>query len=208
MSETRYSLWQVVGLVVVVLALCAASLLAGVYLGYQWGKARGTATALLETRGPEEAPVRPPTLQLPRDLEPPFSPFSERPYLGVYSETITPELAEAESLPVQEGAILREVAPDSPAEEAGLEPGDIILRVDQEPVNQVHSLRDRILAHRPGDQISLTVIRGDSRLSLEVTLGEQPAFGPFEFPFFSQESLPGFRFWIDCWPEPCPFFDD
>lgn len=97
-----------------------------------------------------------------------------RGYLGVAFRTITAALADSENLPVQQGALVEEVQADSPAQEAGLQVGDIITAVNDEPVDEEHTLADRLYAHEPDDTVTLTVLREGETLSLDVTLGERP----------------------------------
>jgi S1-C subfamily serine protease len=83
-------------------------------------------------------------------------------------------LAEAENLEVTEGAILREVAADSPAAKAGLKVGDVVTAIGDQPVNAENSLRDRVAAYNPNDSIELTVRRGAETIKISVILGERP----------------------------------
>ncbi len=207
MSQGRYSFWHLLVVVTLVLAVGAAALAGGLYVGYQWG--RSAAMANLQHQIPvqqgETPEVAPP---MPRSGFP--GPFRQRgPYLGVLYETVTPELAEQEDLSVDHGALVREVFPGSPADQAGLLPGDVIVAVDGESVGAELSLRDLVSQHDPGDRVTLEVRRGEERLALQVTLGERHQwrfFGEGEIPF-PQDALPRFRFRLDCRPEPCPFFE-
>jgi membrane-associated protease RseP (regulator of RpoE activity) len=202
MSEHRLSFWQVLGLLALVLTLCAVSLAGGVFLGYQWGRANGMALALRERASSQTETPRFTIPFLPEPNQPSDRPANQ-PYLGVRFEMITPELAEAEKLEVEEGAILREVTPGSPADKAGLKAGDIVQAVDGEAVNADHTLRDRIMAHQPGDEVTLKILREGETLEVKATLGTRPASLPFargEFPL-----TPGFHFEFRCSPEPCPF---
>jgi membrane-associated protease RseP (regulator of RpoE activity) len=90
---------------------------------------------------------------------------------------------------VEEGARIVEVTPESPADQAGLREGDVILAVDRAPVGEGDpDLAARILQHEPGDTVELRVQRGDEELEFDVTLGMQavfeghPLFPPGEFP--------------------------
>lgn len=70
------------------------------------------------------------------------------------------------------GAQVTWVEKESPADEAGIEVGDIITAVDGQKIDEDHPLRDLILEHEPGDKITLTLTsRGESR-EIQVTLGE------------------------------------
>jgi membrane-associated protease RseP (regulator of RpoE activity) len=71
-----------------------------------------------------------------------------------------------------EGALVIEVEPESPAEEAGIKVGDTITAVDGQKIKEDHPFRDLILEHEPGEEITLTLRRwGDSR-EVQMTLGE------------------------------------
>jgi S1-C subfamily serine protease len=74
-----------------------------------------------------------------------------------------------------DGVLIRQVAPSSPAEDAGLREGDVITAIDGSEITTVEALIDAIGVHQPGDQVTLTVVwRGESR-EVEVTLAERPA---------------------------------
>ena len=68
------------------------------------------------------------------------------------------------------GAVVRDVAPDSPAAAAGIQPGDLIVSVDGQPVRGVTQLRARILAIQPGTEVVVEVVRGDETLAFDVVL--------------------------------------
>ena len=74
------------------------------------------------------------------------------------------------------GALLVEVMPDSPAKEAGLEKGDVIVAVDGQTLDAEHSLADIIAGYEPGDRVGLEVQRPGEEEPREVTveLGEHP----------------------------------
>lgn len=65
------------------------------------------------------------------------------------------------------------VTPGGPADEAGIQPGDVIVAVDGEPVSQPTELIVRVRAHLPGETIVLTVRTNDGDRDIEVVLGEQ-----------------------------------
>jgi len=206
MSERRFSLWHVLGIVGAVLALGAVSLGGGLFLGYQWGHAAGRAQALSRMRAQGDAPR--PVIPLPFERAPRPGGQAQRPYLGVRFEMITPELAAAENLSVESGAVIREVVPHSPADKAGLKAGDIVQQVDGEPVDAEHTLRERVAARHPGDAVTLTVLREGETHEIKVTLGHQEAGEELPFPEGDVRPGfrigPGFRFEFRCSPEPCP----
>jgi membrane-associated protease RseP (regulator of RpoE activity) len=69
--------------------------------------------------------------------------------------------------------LVLEVAEDSPAEDAGLRTGDLILAVDGQPLERDTDLREWISEYEPGDRISLTVRRGQRQADQEVKLGRR-----------------------------------
>jgi serine protease Do len=93
-----------------------------------------------------------------------------RGWLGVVVQDLTPPVAEA--LGLDHGVIVLKVLPGSPAEKAGLKPGDIILEVNGKPVKSVTDLQFEIMKTKPGNKVNLLVLRGDKKLSTEVTIGE------------------------------------
>jgi len=103
-----------------------------------------------------------------------------RPWIGVYYTPVTPAMAEAQDLPVEYGALIGTtggdpaVFPGSPAEEAGLQEGDIIVAIDGEQITAETDLSMLIVPHRPGDTITLRVVRDNSAREVDVTLGELP----------------------------------
>jgi serine protease Do len=104
-----------------------------------------------------------------------------RPFIGVFYVPVTPAIAEEQNLPVEYGALIaasgneNPVFPGSPADEAGLQEGDIIVGIDGAQVTVDTDLSMLILPHEPGDTITLRVLRGNSAQEVEVTLGELPA---------------------------------
>jgi putative serine protease PepD len=75
----------------------------------------------------------------------------------------------------QAGALIQEVAPDSPAAQAGLRPGDLVVAVDGQAIGEYSELGARIRAHKPGDQVTLKVIRDGSETTITATLAQRPA---------------------------------
>jgi serine protease Do len=103
-----------------------------------------------------------------------------RPWIGVYYSVVTPAIAEEQGLPSEYGALIgnangEAIFPGSPAEEAGLQAGDVIVAVDGERVDAETDLSTRILPHSPGDTITLRILRGNTTSEVEVTLGTLPA---------------------------------
>ncbi len=109
-------------------------------------------------------------------------------YLGVYLDTLTPAIAGRIGVDVTEGAIIVDVLPDTPAEEAGLRPAgfdrrnnlvfaDVVIAVDGKPIKDADDLVRYVQSRRVGDTITLTVVRGSTRLELKATLTKRPDLG-------------------------------
>jgi putative serine protease PepD len=88
-------------------------------------------------------------------------------YLGV-----TPSLATTGG---RDGALIQEVAPDSPAAKAGIQPGDLVVSVDGKAIENYSEMIAAIRAHKPGDQVTLKVVRGGSETTITATLTQRPA---------------------------------
>jgi S1-C subfamily serine protease len=96
--------------------------------------------------------------------------------LGIAGQTVDADTATLYGLPVTAGAVVVDVRPDSPADRAGLQQGDIITSIDDEPVGSVAELVGRIQQRRPGDEVTLQVARpGTDERTVTVTLGEATA---------------------------------
>jgi len=102
-----------------------------------------------------------------------------RPWIGVYYVPVDPALAAEQDLPVEYGALIGggggdAIFPGSPAEDAGLQAGDIVVSVNDEQLGADTDLATLILPHAPGDTITLRVLRDNSAREVQVTLGELP----------------------------------
>src|SRR5690606_9019489 len=97
-----------------------------------------------------------------------------RAFLGITFRDLDPELAEQFDLPVQHGILVWEVAPGSPADQAGIEPADIIIGLNGEEVGMGGDLRRILRGLSPGDTATLSIIRGTRRIERNVRLSEIP----------------------------------
>jgi serine protease Do len=95
-----------------------------------------------------------------------------RGYLGVHIQDLTPELARAFGLKDGSGVLIGDVSSDSPASRAGLKKGDVILKVNGEPVGAMNQLHVQIAQFAPGTQIKLQVWRNGSTQDVSVKLDE------------------------------------
>jgi 2-alkenal reductase len=96
------------------------------------------------------------------------------PFLGVRFGTIDAMLALDNNLPVNAGALISAVEQGGPAARAGLRSGDIVTKVNGKPIGPGQSLRALLLEYKPGDVVTLDVVRNGEQLSLDVTLGTRP----------------------------------
>ena len=95
-----------------------------------------------------------------------------RPFLGVSYVMIGKDLSRLRDLP--QGAFIREVVTDSPADKAGVAPADIIVALDGKPVNERTPLAFLIREKEVGDRVELKVNRNGEEITLWATLGEAP----------------------------------
>jgi S1-C subfamily serine protease len=109
--------------------------------------------------------------------------FSQ-PYIGVRYVSLTADVSNAYGLSVTKGAFIPPsndptVSPSiiagSPAAQAGLQENDIITQVDGVNIDQNHSLTSLLDKHVPGNNVTLTVLRGGNTQHIGVTLGSAPA---------------------------------
>jgi membrane-associated protease RseP (regulator of RpoE activity) len=94
---------------------------------------------------------------------------------------------------VTEGALITEVAENSPAADAGLQVGDIVTSVNGDVLDVERTLRDRLFAYEPGDQVTLDVLRDDQTTQIDVTLGQPEIRGMFPFDFMPFQFGPEMR---------------
>jgi putative serine protease PepD len=99
-------------------------------------------------------------------------------FLGIQGEDVTPALAAANGLSVQSGVLIGGFADDaagqSPAAQAGLQAGDVIIAVNGQSIGDSTDLATAVAGKKPGTPITVTVVRGSSQLTIQLTLGERP----------------------------------
>jgi Do/DeqQ family serine protease len=94
----------------------------------------------------------------------------QRAYIGVSIADVTSPLAKQSGITSTQGVYVSDVSPDGAAKEAGIRGGDVILKVKDVFVNSTSELQEQIGQHRPGDQVSVTVLRGDKKKTVLLTL--------------------------------------
>jgi serine protease Do len=119
----------------------------------------------------ESAPV--PSARTPR---PPVGPgrYLEGAYLGARIAPLSPDLAAYFALEADRGVLVTEVTPDSPAMRAGMKPGDVIVELNGDRMANPPALLAWLDERKPGDQVTVKVIRHGKPLSLTATLDPAP----------------------------------
>jgi S1-C subfamily serine protease len=114
----------------------------------------------------------------------------EHAYLGISGGTITPEIAKALNLPVEEGVLVAEAVKGGPAAEAGIQGGnteatiegssvtlggDIITELDGKKISGMDELVNIVNGKKTGEEIEVTLLRGGKKMTVTVKLGNRPA---------------------------------
>ncbi|MEE8399102.1 MAG: PDZ domain-containing protein [Desulfobacterales bacterium] len=100
------------------------------------------------------------------------------------------------NLPDNRGVIISNVAPNSPAKAAGLNPGDVIKQFNARPVKDVTHLQDMILKSKPNEIVPLTILRGGMEQSLNVSLVQHTPAGATRLPFIGPADIAIEGSWI------------
>ena len=95
-------------------------------------------------------------------------------WLGIVSQSVDYDLAEAFDLEVKYGVIVNELVKDSPAEESGLEIDDIVVAVDGEEITDYDDLVDLLDEREVGDQVTISLFRDGEKLDVQVELAKRP----------------------------------
>ena len=126
----------------------------------------------------------------------------ERGYLGISIQPVSDEIADSLGLPHDRGELVRAVVPDMPAAAAGLKIGDIVMKVNNQPVTPDRTLSGIVSDTAPGTRIPIEVLRAGKTLTLYAvvakrpnqqelakSLGNEPRANPFEGPQGQGEGL-------------------
>jgi serine protease Do len=104
-----------------------------------------------------------------------------RGWLGVAIQPVTPEIAQALGLVQQGGALVAQVTPDSPAAQAGMESGDVVIEFDGRKIEGPRDLSRMVAQTDVGKRVDITVLRNSDRKNLELTIRQldeaQPTAG-------------------------------
>ena len=98
--------------------------------------------------------------------------YFSRPYLGISWQQVTPRIARVYNLPVEWGVYVTQVAPGSPADQAGIETGDIITCMGEVSLDEEHSYINALFEYEAGQQVQVELARGRQVIQVEVFLGE------------------------------------
>jgi len=98
-----------------------------------------------------------------------------RGYIGATIQNFTPEMADAQGIPGQKGALVADLVPGGPAQKGGLLPGDLVVAVNGETVTSNTELTRSVARGRPGETLRLEVIRDGKRKIVEVRSGTRPS---------------------------------
>ena len=98
--------------------------------------------------------------------------YFARPYMGISFQPINPDIASRYDLPAQWGVYITKVAENSPASKSGLQEGDIITKIGDISLDETNSYVNALFEFKPGDQITLDVVRGNETIQVKMTLGE------------------------------------
>jgi serine protease Do len=98
----------------------------------------------------------------------------DRGFLGVTIQDLTPELAKAFKLDRSNGALVGDVSPSSPAENAGLKSGDVILQFNGTPVDNASQLKLRVAETPPGSKVTVQVDRNGENKAVDINVGSLP----------------------------------
>lgn len=97
-----------------------------------------------------------------------------RPYIGVYLQDITKDLADYFNLKSTEGALISYVVPNSPAEKAGLRQGDVILKINDKTIKKSSDVSEIVSNSKINQKLVLLIYRNGRTMYVSVTVGKKP----------------------------------
>ncbi|HVQ00508.1 MAG TPA: trypsin-like peptidase domain-containing protein [Candidatus Thermoplasmatota archaeon] len=98
-----------------------------------------------------------------------------RPWIGIIGLDMSPTLASYYNLGSDHGALVVRINEDSPADHAGLRPGDIIIQIEDILVNSVEDVRNAVWKRKVGEKVRIKIIRKNQQLTEDLELDEMPA---------------------------------
>ena len=100
--------------------------------------------------------------------------YVNRGFLGISPVTLSSSLATQVGAPVNEGIFIVRTTPGSAADNAGLQAEDVIVQMEDQPILNTGELSKFLVAHPPGETVSVLFYRGTEQITVELTLGERP----------------------------------
>lgn len=98
-----------------------------------------------------------------------------RGWIGASGQNLPPVLAKSLSLPEDtQGVLLSGVLEDGPADQAGIQPGDILQRINGEPVNSAYAVMSQIATAPPGTSMQLMILRDSQAIPVQLIVSERP----------------------------------
>jgi len=127
---------------------------------------------------PPESPGVPQPPQALQPREPLYREFmprflETRKFIGVYLEELNLELSEFFGVKEGRGLLVSRVEKDSPAEKAGLQVGDVIIKADGKPVDKISGLSELIQKKNKGDQLEIEFLRDKKKMTVKVEIDEE-----------------------------------
>src|SRR6266567_2577728 len=95
-------------------------------------------------------------------------------FLGVGTTDLTPELKSQLNVNVNDGAAVTDVTSGSPADNAGLKQGDVIVQIGDAQIKNSGNVATAVRKHQPGEKVTVTYVRGSDRKTADVTLVQRP----------------------------------
>ncbi|OOF15136.1 MULTISPECIES: outer membrane-stress sensor serine endopeptidase DegS [unclassified Salinivibrio] len=100
-----------------------------------------------------------------------------RGYIGIDGRDVNPVMARLLDAEQQRGVMVADMDKGGPAEKAGIQPQDLIIKINDKPVKGARGAMDIVTDARPGTTLSITLIRDGESLTLPVTVGNEPDSG-------------------------------
>jgi serine protease Do len=97
-----------------------------------------------------------------------------RPYFGIQWQWITPAVSQQFALPVEYGAFVTQVVAGSPAADAGVQRGDIVIALGGQSIDSDNPFINLLYKYEPGDRTTITIVREGQEMTFDVQLVERP----------------------------------
>ncbi len=98
-------------------------------------------------------------------------------FLGIGTTDLTPEIKSEVGANVDSGAVVQDVTPGSPADDAGIKRGDVIVQIGDDQIKDTGDVATAVRKHHPDEKVTVTYVRGSDRRTADVTLVERPDVG-------------------------------